>query len=88
MSKYKAEDKFVMEIAEVQQHKADNGSEFPLYRIKGFSALTFNDYGLDLMGQLVQGVDTFAHKKGMEDAFALMKRIANMSMKEFDDIFG
>lgn len=39
-------DKYIIEIAEVQTHYDDNGNKYPLARIKGFSSLVFDEYGL------------------------------------------
>lgn len=93
MSKYKVGDKFVVEIEDVKEY-SKQGHAFPLYRIKGFSTLVFDDYGLDMLGQLVQGVDTFSHNKGMEEAWALAQKVyrsdyaGGYSCEELADIFG
>ena len=46
---YKAGDKFVIEIGQVisGQHIGDGGTDNALYLIKGFNALTFDEYGLN-----------------------------------------
>lgn len=40
-------EKYIIEIAEVHTHYDDNGKKYPVARIKGFSALTFDQRGLD-----------------------------------------
>lgn len=40
-------EKYIIEIAEVHTHYDDNGKEFPIARIKGFSSLVFDQKGLD-----------------------------------------
>lgn len=40
-------EKYIIEIAEVHTHYDDNGKPYPVARIKGFSALTFDQRGLD-----------------------------------------
>lgn len=42
-------DKYIIEIAEVHTHYDDNGKAYPMARIKGFSALTFDQKGLDML---------------------------------------
>lgn len=44
MGKYKPGEKFVIEIAKEYNPTVGSGA---LYRIKGFNALMFDDYGLD-----------------------------------------
>lgn len=39
-------EKYIIEIAEVHTHYDDNGKAYPMARIKGFSALTFDEKGL------------------------------------------
>lgn len=48
MSKYNKGDKFELEIAEVFIGETDK----EIYRVKGFAALTFDDYGLSLLKQI------------------------------------
>ena len=43
----KVGDKYIVEIAEVQNYKTDEGLSFPLGRVKGFRALTLDGYALD-----------------------------------------
>lgn len=82
---YKTGDKFVIEIEDI-----GNG----LYRAVPFKTLVFDKYGLDQMGQLVQGVDTFSYNKGLEDAWELAKAISctpyhgGFSTGELEGIFG
>lgn len=42
-------DKYIIEVAEVHTHYDDNGKAYPIARIKGFSALTFDQKGLDML---------------------------------------
>lgn len=58
---YKKGDKFVIEIDNVIVD--EKGTVF-LYTIKGFNALVFDQYGLDKLSQLVNGVDTFSENRG------------------------
>lgn len=46
-------DKFVIEIGEV----IERHSEPPLYKIAGFNALVFDEFGLNRLGKLTNGVD-------------------------------
>lgn len=50
MSKYTKGDKFEIEIEQVMEPSTTGRNA--LYRIKGFSALTFDDYGLSLLKQI------------------------------------
>lgn len=50
MSKYKVGDKFVIEIAQVFERATSERK--PLYRIKGFRSLVFDDYGLRLLKKI------------------------------------
>ena len=50
MSKYNKGDKFELEIEQVMESTMTGRNA--LYRIKGFSALTFDDYGLSLLKQI------------------------------------
>lgn len=45
-------DKYVIEISEVEYFWDDNGVSYPLARIKGFSALTFDERGLDRLEKI------------------------------------
>ena len=58
---YKKGDKFVMEIDNVI---VDVVGEVLLYTIKGFNALVFDQYGLDKLSQMVNGVDKFSEYRG------------------------
>lgn len=51
-SKFKRGDKFEIEISEVHTHYDDNGKPFHMYRIKGFSTLTFDDKGLERLRKI------------------------------------
>lgn len=81
MSNYKKGDRFVIELEE----RVGN-----LWRIKWFNALVFDDFGLDKLSQLVQGVDLFSYNKGAEDAWKLMQEIqfGDFTQKQLTDIFG
>lgn len=85
MSKYKKGDKFIIELGE---------QVGDLWRIKGFNALVFDDFGLDRLGQLVHGVDQFSYNKGADDAWELAQRIVlepdegGFSARELKEIFG
>ena len=69
MSKYNKGDKFIIELDEQMGN---------LWRVKGFSTLVFDDFGLDRLGQLVQGVDAFSYQKGTKDAWKLVKKLFDM----------
>lgn len=69
MSKYNKGDKFIIELDE---------QVGDLWKIKGFNALVFDDFGLDRLGQLVQGVDKFSYNKGADDAWELVKKLFDM----------
>lgn len=45
-------DKYVIEIGEVEYFEDDNGVNYPLARIKGFSTLTFDERGLDRLEKI------------------------------------
>ena len=55
MSKYNKGDKFELEIEQVMESSTTGRNT--LYRIKGFSALTFDDYGLSLLKQIKPEID-------------------------------
>lgn len=79
MSKYNKGDKFIIELDE---------QVGDLWKIKGFNALVFDDFGLDRLGQLVQGVDKFSYNKGADDAWELVKKLFNMeSESDIADAF-
>lgn len=50
-------EKYIIEIAEVHTHFDDNGKKYPVARIKGFSALTFDQKGLDKL-EIFEKVET------------------------------
>lgn len=66
---YKKGDKFVIEIDDIMTG-CDSKT---LYRIKGFNSLVFDDYGLEQIGKLVNGVDLFSrslgHREGYKEGF-------------------
>ena len=68
MSKYNKGDKFIIELDEQMGN---------LWRVKGFSTLVFDDFGLDRLGQLVQGVDQYSRMKGQQEAWELAQRFVN-----------
>lgn len=45
-------DKYIIEIAEVEYFEGDNDISYPMARIKGFSALTFDQRGLDKLEKI------------------------------------
>ena len=85
MSKYKKGDKFIIELGE---------QVGDLWRSKGFNALVFDDFGLDRLGQLVQGVDQYSRMKGQQEAWELAQRIekepcdGGFTLNDIHDIFG
>lgn len=80
MSKYKKGDKFIIELGE---------QVGDLWRIKGFNALVFDDFGLDRLGQLVHGVDQFSYQKGTADAWELARKIETVyTVEELAEMFG
>jgi hypothetical protein len=83
MSKYKAGDKFVIEIG------AERLGDPILYRIKGFNTLVFDDNGLDRLEQVNGGPtlrDAYdeGYKKGLRDAWGCARIIANFDSAEHD----
>ena len=85
MSKYNKGDKFIIELDE---------QVGDLWKIKGFNALVFDDFGLDRLGQLVQGVDQYSRMKGHQEAWELAQRIekepcdGGFTLNDIHDIFG
>lgn len=76
MGKYKPGDKFVIEIANEYHHTAGSGAfvgSDSLYRIRGFNALMFDDYGLDKLEKYV------GPPKEVKDA--VQERIAELTAK-------
>lgn len=62
---YKKGDKFVIEIDDIM-----TGCDSKiLYRIKGFNSLVFDDYGLEQIGKLVNGVDSFSRSLGRREGY-------------------
>lgn len=80
MSKYKVGDKFVFEITDIHV-----GNKFPYDVGCKKTGITVDD---KFLSQIPRFDNESSYNKGMEDAFALMKRICNMEVKEFDEIFG
>lgn len=79
MSEYKKGDKFIIELDE---------QAGDLWKIKGFNALVFDDFGLDKLGQLVQGVDQYSYNKGADDAWKLIKKMyIELATGELKEIF-
>lgn len=64
---YKKGDKFVIEIESVI---VDEKGKILLYTIKGFNALVFDQYGLDRLSQMVNGVDTYSKNTGYAEGYA------------------
>ena len=64
---YKKGDKFVVEIDKVV---VDEEEDVILYAIKGFNALVFDQYGLDKLSQMVNGVDTYSKNTGYAEGYA------------------
>lgn len=64
---YKKGDKFVIEIDKVL---VDEEGDVILYAIKGFNALVFDQYGLDKLSQMVNGVDTYSKNTGYAEGYA------------------
>ena len=62
---HKKGEKFVIEIDDIMT--GDNGEI--LYKIKGFNSLVFDDYGLDQIGKLVNGVDSFSKSLGYGEGY-------------------
>ena len=87
MSKYNTGDKFVVEINEVME--SDYGT---LYRAD-FSTLVFDDYGLDNLPQLVDGVNEACYNKGLADAWEAARKVGcleqygGMSSDELYEVF-
>ena len=80
MSKYNKGDKFIIELDE---------QVGDLWKIKGFNALVFDDFGLDRLGQLVHGVDQFSYQKGTADAWELARKIETVyTVEELTEMFG
>lgn len=49
----KTGDKYIIEIAEVEKYKDDNGNDFDLGRVKGFKALTLDEAALKKLEKVV-----------------------------------
>ena len=69
---YKKGDKFVIEIESVI---VDEKGKILLYTIKGFNALVFDQYGLDKLSQMVNGVDTYSKNTGYAEGLIDGKKI-------------
>lgn len=77
MSDYKVGDKFIIEIDKIFKQDGEK-----LYRAKGMKSLVFDDYGLNRLSQLVQGVDTFSYKEGFHDGYIHGLEIAAIEIDE------
>lgn len=82
MSKYKVGDCFVVQISDAIDEKSQEA-----YYVKTKNGLS-HGVSIGFLDNLPRLTDESSYNKGMEDAFELMKRICNMEVKEFDDIFG
>ena len=72
MSKYKAGDKFVIEVN--KPIKTSNGDV--MYEFEGLT-LWIREEEVDSLGQLVQGVDQYSRVKGQQEAWELAQQIAS-----------
>lgn len=98
MSKYKVGDKFVIEIDKVLENKElPFGDESPLFKVKGFKSLVFDENGLDMLDKLDSDYinDNFgelqdeAYEAGLRDAWELAITIEHGLIKsELKEIFG
>lgn len=86
---YKKGDKFVIEIDDI----VTGCDSKVLYRIKGFNSLVFDDYGLEQIGKLVDGVDSFSrslgrregYKEGFEDGVEKERKRVQSAMRSITD---
>lgn len=81
-------------IIEIEDEPYTNGMDGPkLYRVKNFSSLVFDAFGLSRLKKLEEGPEE-AYEKGMQDAWALAKRIVllpaagGLYTSELNKIFG
>jgi hypothetical protein len=95
MSKYNVGDKFVIEIEKAFKDEKEPFGLPVLYRIKGFNALVFDEYGLDKLQKLnpqkkIEDIDDMlaeheirheAFDAGMEEAW----KMANLILRNADD---
>lgn len=101
--KYKVGDKFIVEIEEIYNGDlAKHEEHMHLHRIKGFNSLVLDEYGLDRLQQInpklkIEDIDDMlaeydlkkeSYEKGLNDAWELAKKLADMSFQERADIFG
>ena len=83
MKKYYAGDKFVIKIGDV----LDSYTEIdPLYRIKGFNSLVFDEAGLDKLEKYKTHED--AYEEGKKFAGDTYKQLFDLNSAELEDIFG
>lgn len=90
-------DKYVIEIGEVEYFEDDNGVNYPLARIKGFSTLTFDEKGLDRL-EKVEDSKPLEEKKpynckfvvvsSFDDATLTVGKIYDLVDGHFVDDFG
>ena len=73
-------DKFVIEIGEV----IERHGEPPLYKIAGFNALVFDEFGLNRLGKLTNGVDAFSYGKGFIDGANTERNIIRRAIEKID----
>lgn len=105
MAAYNVGDKFIIEIVESIIGDANNCEEISprLYRIKGFNALVFDEYGLDKLEKVNEEkyppseLEKFrqeAFEKGMEEAWKIAGLIAKyvkdggISVTKLHKVFG
>lgn len=50
--KYKAGQKFTIEIAEVHTHYSDEGKPYSVYRVKGFNSMFLDDYAIKRLEEI------------------------------------
>ena len=67
MSKYKAGDKFVVEVDKVLSDADSPFIEGELYRIKGFKSLVFDEFGLDKLDKYYPVPTTTEYDEGYVD---------------------
>jgi len=87
MSKYNSGDKFVIEVETAFGLMGGD----PLYTIKGFNALVFDDYGLDKLQkydevkerlELIDELKQAEYNRGLKDAWELVEKIFEMPIDE------
>lgn len=99
MSKYKVGDKFIIEIAEIYENILNGidalATSEPLYKIKGFNSLVFDENGLDKLEKSKESLPipySEAYRKGMNegmnDAWDIARELCNTSYNDCTNIFG